>query len=871
MTQIKWFRIGLVIGLIALLSSGVASADYIKIDTIQDTGEWVSDIGVHPTTHDIYVTDINSDKLRVFSSTDYSLIDEIPLPDAKQSSSVDFNPAENKVYVVGMDNQGHPTLWVIRDDPPNFQEEIELSNDATQVYGVAYNPTSNKIYITTWRQHRLYIVNAGDYNDIEYLEIGPCRGVAVDPDLNRVYVAVEKERNQNYIVVVNGDTNEILKEVGLPGGSFPAGVAVDNTTHKVYAVLQGTNEVAVINGTTNSLDTIIPLGTGGQRYFVGPGAYKIWSVDVLPQCDKVFTANFDLAKLYVINTRHNWIGKEIELEMKPFAVAVEQTDPCRVYVSHNALGEISVFQDPMGCVPSPGLTAGPMAGYNKAGACHQISIIVTNESTGERFSGMDVFVNVTGANNVTGTVTTDDEGKAILFYCGLEEGEDNIHICADVNDSGECDGGDYTLELYKRWHADDDGDGIPNDEEGFGDGDGDGVPNHLDTDSDDDCIPDEDEGTGDADDDGIPDYLDEDSDNDGVPDRSEGRGDSDRDGLPDYLDDDCDGSQDPWWPRYPDDTDGDGVPDFLDTDSDNDGIPDGDDGIGDTDGDGVPDFRDLDSDGDGIPDADEGTDDIDGDGIPNFRDIDSDGDGMPDGWEADNGLNPWDSGDAGDDPDDDGLTNLEEWQHDTDPYDSDTDGDGYSDGEEVDSGTDPLDPKAVTPTTPTATSTSIIDTMDSISSWRTNKHEGSINIKSVPGRTGNAIEISFDLKEWGYVWISKVINPEILSNKEGIRFFYKGGGEPNTIELKLVYGDVDETTFGVLWNSATVTDDWVTVEVPYGYFDCWWPQDSCLRYGNELDLNNVRKIKFAISNKPEEGDVCGSGKVIIDDVQGITS
>jgi hypothetical protein len=65
MTRIKWFRIGLVIGLIALLSSGVASADYIKMDTIQDTGEWVSDIGIHPITHDIYVTDINSDKLRV--------------------------------------------------------------------------------------------------------------------------------------------------------------------------------------------------------------------------------------------------------------------------------------------------------------------------------------------------------------------------------------------------------------------------------------------------------------------------------------------------------------------------------------------------------------------------------------------------------------------------------------------------------------------------------------------------------------------------------------------------------------------------------------------------------------------------------------
>jgi hypothetical protein len=72
----------------------------------------------------------------------------------------------------------------------------------------------------------------------------------------------------------------------------------------------------------------------------------------------------------------------------------------------------------------------------------------------------------------------------------------------------------------------------------------------------------------------------------------------------------------------------------------------------------------------------------------------------------------------------------------------------------------------------TATPTSIIDTMDSTSGWRRDKYEGSINIKSVPGRTGNATEISFDLKEWGEVSISKIINPEILSNKEGIRFLY---------------------------------------------------------------------------------------------------
>ena len=71
--------------------------------------------------------------------------------------------------------------------------------------------------------------------------------------------------------------------------------------------------------------------------------------------------------------------------------------------------------------------------------------------------------------------------------------------------------------------------------------------------------------------------------------------------------------------------------------------------------------------------------------------IDSDGDGLPDEWEVDNELDIT-RDDAGEDPDEDTLTNLEEYQAGTDPHDWDTDGDGWSDGEEVEAGTDPLDP-----------------------------------------------------------------------------------------------------------------------------------------------------------------------------------
>jgi len=72
---------------------------------------------------------------------------------------------------------------------------------------------------------------------------------------------------------------------------------------------------------------------------------------------------------------------------------------------------------------------------------------------------------------------------------------------------------------------------------------------------------------------------------------------------------------------------------------------------------------------------------------------DTDGDGMPDAWEESNGLNP-NVNDAQNDNDKDGLTNLEEYQNQTDPKHPDTDRDGFSDSDEVAQGTDPNNSKS---------------------------------------------------------------------------------------------------------------------------------------------------------------------------------
>lgn len=119
------------------------------------------------------------------------------------------------------------------------------------------------------------------------------------------------------------------------------------------------------------------------------------------------------------------------------------------------------------------------------------------------------------------------------------------------------------------------------------------------------------------------------------------------------------------------DFDGDGTPDALDSDDDNDGLPDSWEQQY-----GLNPLNAGDADQDGrsnLIEFQQGTNptiadlDTDGDGQPNALDLDDDNDGLPDTWEQQHGLDPLNATDATADGDNDGRSNLLEFQQGTDP------------------------------------------------------------------------------------------------------------------------------------------------------------------------------------------------------------
>ncbi len=149
--------------------------------------------------------------------------------------------------------------------------------------------------------------------------------VAVDRSSGLVYVA---NFGSNDLSVINGTTNKIQANVTV--GHHPHSVAVDPYRSMVYVTNWANGTLSVINGTTNKIEANLAVGRGP------------FSVAVNPFNSFVYVANRASDTLSVINGTTNKIEANVTVGRGPISVAV---DPYRslVYVANWASDTISVI------------------------------------------------------------------------------------------------------------------------------------------------------------------------------------------------------------------------------------------------------------------------------------------------------------------------------------------------------------------------------------------------------------------------------------------------------------------------------------------------------------------------------------------------
>jgi YVTN family beta-propeller protein len=319
-----------------------------------------SAIAVDSTSNKIYVTDFGSEPTFDGSGCSASGGDVTAIDGATQTtSSVGFpfsgsspmnpvatalNPAAHTLYVLAeaywSGSGGRPIscgpflgrMEVF--DTTSFQQP---SNRVMANFpaGIDVNPTTGSIYVTYPAPSGVVDIWDGHWNFVATVQVGSAPvGVAVDATSNKIYVA---NKGSNNISVIDGSTNAVIATVTDPNGQSPVAVGINPATNTIYVANSESNNLTVIDGTTDSVTATISVGTAPSGVAVDPQTNFIYVANAGD------SQNNDLGNITVINGATNATTTLADANAKnPVAVAANPTTN-KFYVANSRSNNVTVI------------------------------------------------------------------------------------------------------------------------------------------------------------------------------------------------------------------------------------------------------------------------------------------------------------------------------------------------------------------------------------------------------------------------------------------------------------------------------------------------------------------------------------------------
>ena len=263
---------------------------HTTVSTVKVEGH-PSGIAVNTVTNRIYIGNGLNNLLTIIDGATNTVVATVPV--GGKPTHVAVNPVTNRIYLACHQDQ---TLRIIDGTTNTVLVTSKLNANPR---GLAVNTTTDRVYLALDTWIAIYpgmanmLVAHADLND-------PC-AIAVNSVTNQIYIATKK----GFVVVMEGNKYSIVTQVKV--GHYPAGIAVNPETCQIYATNLYDNTVSVIDGTTNTISTTVPMGTTR-----GPQA-----VAINPTTQQVFIAESDANSVDMIDANAYLTDAERDYARKP--------------------------------------------------------------------------------------------------------------------------------------------------------------------------------------------------------------------------------------------------------------------------------------------------------------------------------------------------------------------------------------------------------------------------------------------------------------------------------------------------------------------------------------------------------------------------
>jgi len=265
-SKIFFYSVLLITGLLfAQVSLAQKGAKYHVLNTFHVSGPGGWDyISVNPSTGNIYVA--HSTVVSIISP-DGVQVGEIP--NTTGVHGIAFAPEFGK----GFTSNGKlntVTIFGIKSNKVFAEIPVGEKPDA-----IMYDPYSKNVFVCNGHSKDLTVIDPFAGNVLHTIPLGGKPETAVSDERGRIYVNIE---DKDEIAVVNAKTFEVEARWPLHGGKSPTGLAIDKSTHRLFAGCD--NKVLIVmNADSGKVVAKVPIGDGCDGVAFDPKEKRVFSAN----------------------------------------------------------------------------------------------------------------------------------------------------------------------------------------------------------------------------------------------------------------------------------------------------------------------------------------------------------------------------------------------------------------------------------------------------------------------------------------------------------------------------------------------------------------------------------------------------------------